>query len=84
MMDLAAALSLRARTDGWLVDGRPIRPSEMDLLSQLARYEREQRIDANGCCCNAGPWTTGKCRHLPGLCKRFELAAAMLRRHGKG
>lgn len=79
---LVKALRLRARTDGWTVNGRAIRLSEMELLRELVRYEREQRIESDGCCCD-GPWSTGKCRYFPGLCKQVETAAAMLRRSRK-
>lgn len=80
--ELIQARELASRWDGaWEVDGRVIRPSEMRLLTQLTRVEREQRIAKHDCSDCSGSWGDGHCRYGIGRCVFVSEALSIIGRH---
>lgn len=70
---LIFARGLRPRVDRFEViesDGtrRPIGNYEMYALIQLRQAELRERREKDGCCCEEGPYSNGKCRSIGGKC----------------
>ena len=72
---------LRKRTDGFLVDGRPITNEEMWLLREDTLRRREERIARWDCHDCSGPWAEGTCRHGVGRCRFFVEAEKLIWRY---
>lgn len=80
---LELARELQPRVNSFMVTGRdgtqrPLGNLEMYALCKLREREWQERRDRDGCCCEEGPYDTGRCRHLGGKCALFEDAERIL------
>ena len=55
-------------------------PTNLEMLHYIhaKRAEREARMQADGCCCEEGPWDDGRCRHAMGICPLIAEAKRIL------